>query len=207
MKLTQKIYFAVVKLFYPLLRFLENIYVKQTNKEHIFSRFYEILSYIKAGDIMLTVSDLHATNLVNIGKWKHAIVYSGEIGGIPTVVEAVGEGVVERSLIECLASKDKLIILRPTEKLLHQHQIGEFLEFVRKQVGKPYDYNFDNMTGKKLDTFYCSELVYEGVTHANPEAEFNLRDFYGVHTVTPTDLFNMSAEKVGKFKVILEIYQ
>jgi uncharacterized protein YycO len=131
------------------------IYYKPTSKEHIFKRYYDIEGLLKVGDIILTKSDTHLSNLTNIGYWKHAMVYVG--GKFPFITEAIGEGVVKRTLVEMLASKDRLVVLRPTNKLIYgQNQIDTMVDFLTNQIGKTYDYNFDSFTKDSDSSFYCS---------------------------------------------------
>ena len=199
----ERIYFRIMKKLYPILKFLENIHLKQVSKENLFSRYYEIENKLEIGDVILTKSDLHATNLLNFGFWKHAIIYIGKESNIPYVVEATSEGVVKKTLVQTLSSKDRNLVLRPSEILIEdESQKMRYLNFVIDQIGKPYDYNFDSFSKSNNESFYCSELVYAGIIFGNPFAKFDLRNYFGIITVTPMDLYNMS--NVEKFIKILE---
>ncbi len=203
-KFIQSIYFHILITVKPILLWLGKIYPNFSSKEHIFKRYYEIENSLNPGDIILTKSDAHLSNLTNIGYWKHAVVYVGKEKGIPMVVEAIGEGVVKRTLVEMLSSKDRIAILRPTTKLIqNQKQMDAFVSWVKEQVGKPYDYMFDTFSANAHANFYCSEIPYVGIRKVNVEADFGLRATHGILTVTPMDLFNMIAKL--KFALILLI--
>lgn len=195
-------YFWILKTFKPILKFIGSIYLKSTSKEHIFRHYYLIESKLKPGDVILTKSDGHLSNLTNLGFWKHAVVFVG--GDLPYVVEAIGDGVVKRTLVEMLSSKDRICILRPTERLISgASQLESYLNFILLQVGKKYDYAFDSFTQSSEESFYCSELVYSGIKAGNPEAPFDLRSTFGIKTVSPMDLYNMVSR--AKFENLLEI--
>lgn len=198
----QALYFWTLKITRPFIVFLGKLYQKSTNKEHIFKNYYEIENILKVGDVLLTKSDGHFSNLINTGYWKHALVFVG--GDKPSIVEAIGEGVVKRTLIEMLASKDRLVILRPEEKLIStEKQMNDYVAYVLQQIGKKYDTSFDSFTASSEDAFYCSELVFSGIKHGNNAADFELRNYFGIMTVKPDDLYKMSTK--GKFKLVLEI--
>lgn len=216
-KLIQSAYFHILAFFRPALEWMGKIYPKFSSKEHIFENLTNIKSVLAPGDIILTKSDAHLSNITNLGYWKHAVIYMGtdivEVNHtkqeIYTIVEAIGEGVVKRTLEEMLASKDRILIIRATNKLMPNDLVNgvacwdRFFKFVYDQVGKLYDYNFDSFSKDSHKSFYCTELVYLAFIHANPEADFELRSTYGIQTVSPMDLYNMIGK--GKFKLILEI--
>jgi uncharacterized protein YycO len=202
--LIQYLYFRILLAVKPVIVFIGKIYPKLSSKEHIFKQYYNIESLVRPGDVILTKSDGHLSNLTNIGYWKHALICVSGERFKQDIVEAIGKGVVRRSLIEMLASKDRIIILRPTSKLIeNKEQTQKSIEFVLNQVGKPYDYKFDSFTHSSTESFYCSELIYSSIKSANPSADFNLRSSFGIKTVTPMDLYNMVSK--GKFEIIIEI--
>lgn len=203
-KLIQTAYVRFLLFISPITKFIGEIYFKSSSKEHIFKRYYDIENSLLMGDVLLTHSDSHMSNLINLGYWKHAVVYVGKENGIPMIVEAIGRGVIKRPLVEMLSSKDRICILRPSKKLLEiwEHK-EDFVYFCKQQVGKKYDYSFDSFSKKSHESFYCSELIYFGIITANPKADFNLRKNFGIFTVTPMDLYNMSRKE--KFVKILTI--
>jgi uncharacterized protein YycO len=198
----QKLYFLMFKLMKPLIVNIGKLYPRSTSKEHIFKKYYEIESCLVPGDVILTKSDGHVSNLVNWGYWKHAMVFVG--GEKPYIIEAIGEGVIKRTLIEMLASKDRVVILRPQLVLINnENQMNKYVDYVSAQVGKSYDHSFYSFTQSSENSFYCSELVFSGINHGNPNSEFDLRNSFGIMTVKPMDLYNMVSK--NKFEKILEI--
>lgn len=217
-KIIQSIYFHILTTLKPFLLFIGKIYPKFSSKEHIFEQLTTIKALLVPGDIILTKSDAHLSNITNLGYWKHGLIYMGTEEVIVNnrkmeehiIVEAIGEGVVKRTLEEMLASKDRILIIRATDKLLDENKFLEavkcwdnFFTFVKEQIGKPYDYSFDSFSNRSHESFYCTELIYKAFKYAFPLSNFDLRPTYGILTVTPMDLFNMIAK--GKFEKILEI--
>ena len=203
-KFIHYIYFQTLRTLRPIIEFIGGLYLKSSSKEHIFKQYYNIESLIRPGDVLLTKSDGHLSNLINGGYWKHALVCVSGVRFKQEIVEAIGEGVVRRPLIECLSSKDRLVILRPTMKLLTDPwQKDTFIDYVIRQVGKPYDMDFDSFSKSSEKSFYCSELVYAGIKNANALSDFELRPTFGIKTVSPMDLYKMASK--GKFEIIFEV--
>src|SRR6185436_16570770 len=95
------------------------------------------------------------SNFFNPGKYKHAILYTGleKFGRIklptPMIMEAIGEGVLYRPLVECLATKDEICVLRLREPLTRE-ELERGLKWALAQEGKPYDYRFDMVSRHKM---------------------------------------------------------
>jgi uncharacterized protein YycO len=191
----QTLYFTFVKCLIPIIQFIGKIHLPFTSKEKLMSDYYEIESLLQHGDVILSTSYGHLSNLVNPSKWKHALMYIGKENNIPYIIEAVGEGVVKKSLAQWLSSKDEICILRFNEEILSPIQKIEMVNWIKKQLGKPYDYSFDSQTQDKFKNFYCSELVYYAIKSANPKAQIELRDTNGILTITPSDYYNMIGKK------------
>lgn len=110
--------------------------------------FYDIVKLARPGDILCATRYGEISNLFIPGDYKHAAVYVG--GEIPTVIEAVGKGVVETKLVDFVMSRDLCVLLRPRWTDGAQAVVEAW-----KLVGKPYDYQF--RAGN--DAFYCAELI------------------------------------------------
>ena len=191
----QTLYFTFVKLLIPIIQFIGKIHLPFTSKEKLMSNYYEIESLLQHGDVILSTSYGHLSNIINPSKWKHALMYIGKENNIPYIIEAVGEGVVKKSLAQWLSSKDEICILRFNEEILSSIQKIEAVNWIKKQLGKPYDYSFDSQTNDKFKNFYCSELVYYSIKAGNPEAPIELRNTNGIKTITPNDYYNMRDKK------------
>lgn len=191
----------LIKISIPFLKLIGKVKLPFTSKNKIFKHYYDIERSLKPMDIILTKSSGHMSNLVNFGKVKHAILYIGNSNGIPSIIEATGEGVIKRSLIECLSDKDLLIIVRPN--IFGNGNIEDGIFFANTQVGKPYDYEFNISSNKGLENLYCSELCYYAIKEINPNAPIELRDRFGVKSIVPMDLLNLT--KSGKFEKIIDI--
>lgn len=184
----------------PLIKIVGKISIPFSKKDPMIN-FYKIKKVLRPMDIILTTSYGHLSNLFNPGKYKHALAYIGEEKGMPVIIESIGEGVVKKTLIECLSTKDVIAILRPKKNVLFgKSQVDKAIRWLKAQVGKPYDYVFDMNSQKRFKNFFCSELIYFSIKHVNTETEFVLMNTFGVPTVSPTDFYK--ADK--KFQLIYE---
>lgn len=199
------IYKFVLTLIRPILIWIGTVKMPFTSKKHIFSKFYEIQDILNPGDIILTVSRGHLSNvlnrMVNKGKYNHALMYIGVYNNRPSIVEAVGEGVIVKDLPVLLSDKDSICIVRPLESTLSEDQKKKAIEFALNQLGKSYDYFFEIGNGEGSKAYYCSELVFESYRAANPNIKFIREESLGYSTVTPNDFYN--AKKF--FKIMFEI--
>jgi hypothetical protein len=191
------------RLFYfliPLVKIIGKITLPYTKKDPMIN-FYIIKKLLRPMDIILTTSYGHLSNLFNPGKFKHALAYIGEEKGIPVIIESIGEGVVKKTLVECLSTKDVIAILRPKKNVISSNsQVNKAIRWLENQVGKPYDFVFDMNSQKRFKNFFCSELIYFSIKHVNPETEFVLMNTFGVPTVTPADFYRAH----NKFQLIYE---
>jgi hypothetical protein len=140
----------------------------------------EARSRLKPGDIILERLDWKLSNPFLAGFWPHAALYIGTVGDLESlgiaddpriqaklsefsgrdmddepfaVIEALGEGVVFRSLSRSLEA-DYAAVLRPR---LPRAQIAEALARAFANHGKAYDFNFDFDDRQRL---VCTQLVY-----------------------------------------------
>lgn len=174
-----------------ILKVISDIHWPFISKEKVFKDFYLIKNTLKPGDCVLSYSKGYLTNffnkLFNPGKYMHASIYVGEINGIPTLVESIGEGVVKSSLPKFLSTKDKIAIVSPKE-WLSEEQRNLACDFTLKQIGKQYDYLFELRNEKGNEKYYCSELVWFSYNSANPSMEF-ARKYKEQKTITPNDFY------------------
>lgn len=175
-----------------ILKFISEIHLPFISKEKVFKDFYEIKDNLMIGDCILSYSAGYLTNffnkLFNPGKWMHASIYVGEVNGIPTIIESVGEGVIKSSLPKFLSTKDKIAIVSPKE-WMNMNQRRQACSFAFQQLGKQYDYLFELRNEKGNERYYCSELVWFSYNSANPNMEFT-RQYKNQKTITPNDFYN-----------------
>jgi len=78
------------------------------------------------------------------------------------LIEAIGENVAEVTLEEFLIRSNKVLVGRLKKE--HSELIPIALEHIKNNlIGKPYDFIFDISD----DTYYCSEIIYEGLQVAD----------------------------------------
>jgi hypothetical protein len=134
-----------------------------------------VSSSLKAGDILLEKTPFRLTDKLIPGYWGHAAVWIGteaelkelgiwdnplvvrhrdEIREGRLVVEALRSG-VEMNTIQHFLNIDSFGILRRPDQS-REVRANTVIQALR-QVGKPYDFNFDVESKERV---YCSKLVY-----------------------------------------------
>lgn len=160
---------------------------------------------LKAGDILLEKTPFKLTDklipgywghvaiwigsekeLKHLGIWDHPVVkkYHAEIKSSHLVAEALRSG-VELNPLDKFLNIDDLAVLRKTE--IDNKTRGKTIIRTLRQIGKPYDFNFDIETN---DRIVCSELIYVAFT----ETSWPTKATLGRHTISPTNV----AEKAGE---------
>jgi hypothetical protein len=130
---------------------------------------------LTAGDILLEKTPFRLTDKLIPGYWGHAAVWTGteselkelgiwdnpvvaryhdQIREGRLVVEALRSG-VEMNNLEHFLNIDSIGVLR-NPGLTRESRAGTIVRALR-QVGKPYDFNFDVESKERV---YCSKLVY-----------------------------------------------
>lgn len=136
------------------------------------------MKFLDEGTILISKTNGEVTNLFIPAFWSHAAIYTGA----GTVIESIGEGVVETDLIDYMMTKDFIVAVKP--KMATVPQMSKAVDFARSQLGKPYDYSFQ----KDVKAFYCSELVQWSYNQANEYIPFDMKEVLGVITITPDDI-------------------
>ena len=96
--------------------------------------------------------------------------YGGKIG------QPSGDGVARTGVDEFLSGRKNVCVLRP--KLLSKQHKNNMFAWLMKQIGKPYDFNFNNHDDH---TMYCAKLVGKAITTAGlniPTKRFAGHDLY-----------------------------
>ncbi len=135
----------------------------------------EVKGTLRAGDILLEKTPFRLTDKLIPGYWGHAAVWIGSeaelrdlgIGDHPLVVkyrqeiragrqvvEALRSG-VEMNTIEHFMNVDSIGIVR--KPAASREERARIVVQALRQVGKPYDFNFDVESKERV---YCSKLVY-----------------------------------------------
>lgn len=135
----------------------------------------EVSATLRAGDILLEKTPFRLTDKLIPGYWGHAAVWVGgeaelrelgiwdnpvvarhheEIREGRLVVEALRSG-VEMNTLDHFLNVDSLGVLR--KGAASREERGRIIIQALRQVGKPYDFNFDVESKERV---YCSKLVY-----------------------------------------------
>ena len=132
--------------------------------------------------------------LIELRLWDTPIIqdYQQHIQNQKLVVEALRDGAKMNTLNHFL-NIDDLVILR--QKDLGWQDKKRIIELTLRQIGKPYDFNYDVETTDKI---VCSQLVYLAYTHI----EWPTDNIAGRYTISP-DNIALKALKGGELEVIL----
>jgi hypothetical protein len=103
----------------------------------------------------------HCAIITSIGTSNHDTI----------LTEAIGETVIQTTLHEFLNRSNKVFVGRLKDE--YQYMIPDAITYIQTDLnGKPYDYIFDITD----DTYYCSEIIYEGLKIADSSQElFSLK--------------------------------
>ena len=159
----------------------------------------DIGASLKAGDILLEKTPFRLTDKLIPGYWGHAAVWIGteaelkelgiwnnplvarhhnEIRQGRLVVEALRSG-VEMNTLQHFLNIDSLGILRKPDQ--SREARANTIMLALRQVGKPYDFNFDVESKERV---YCSKLVYLSYSGI----DWPTRKSLGRTTFTPDDV-------------------
>ena len=187
----------------------------ETRKGKLYGRsevLGDVKGALKAGDILLEKTPFRLTDKLIPGYWGHAAVwigsedelkelgvwddpvvarYHGEVRAGRLVVEALRSG-VEMNSLEHFLNIDSIGVLRKPD-LSREARARTIVQALR-QVGKPYDFNFDVESKERV---YCSKLVYlcySGV-------EWPTQKSLGRTTFTPDDVA-LKAARGGTLQLV-----
>jgi len=188
----------------------------ETRKGKLYGK-QEVLSDIRgslqAGDILLEKTPFRLTDKLIPGYWGHAAVWIGteeelkelgiwsnpvvaryrdEISKGRLVVEALRSGVEMNTLTHFL-NIDSVGILRKPD-LSREARANTVIQTLR-QVGKPYDFNFDVESKERV---YCSKLVY--LSYSN--MDWPTKKSMGRTTFTPDDVAVKATTREGTLQLV-----
>jgi len=175
----------------------------------------DVTATLKAGDILLEKTPFRLTDKLIPGYWGHAAVWIGnevklkelgiwnnplvvryhdEIRDGRLVVEALRSG-VEMNTLQHFLNIDSIGILRKPDQS-REARANTVIQALR-QVGKPYDFNFDVESKARV---YCSKLVY--LTYSG--VDWPTKRSLGRTTFTPDDVAIKAAQ--GKTLELVSFY-
>lgn len=114
----------------------------------------KVLPRVKAGDILLRRTEGTSGNFFIPSWWKHAGVYVGD----GQVVDATFHGIQKRSFKSFMTEGDHVLIVRA--KNLDATQRQSIANYANRQVGKPYDFDFNFKDEARQS---CTELANHAV--------------------------------------------
>jgi len=159
----------------------------------------EVRAALQSGDILLEKTPFRLTDKLIPGYWGHAAVWVGSeaelkdlgIWDDPVVVPHQAEIRRGRMVVEALRSG---VEINPLEQFMNIDSLGvmrrpaadraaraEVVLQALRQIGKPYDFNFDVESKERV---YCSKLVYL----AYGDLDWPTQKSLGRTTFTPDDV-------------------
>lgn len=172
--------YYILRALYPFMRAASHLGKPEPKVTYEF--YLEVASKIEVGDVLLSLEDLKFTNLLIPGFWSHAAIYAGD----GWVMEAVGSGVQKVALVQWVLDKDHVAVRRFNTPKDKRERAGKM---AMSHDGEPYDYQM----GGNNEAWYCAELVYCMHDEVTPGLPFELKETWGVKTVTPQDFWNATA--------------
>lgn len=133
-----------------------------------FSVKEDIRRRMRAGDIVLTKSSFHLTNLLIGGRFSHAAI----VVGPDKIAEMTANGFDVRTVDEFSKHCTKICILRlsPDDEEYAQKMAETAMSFYNRD----YDYRFS----LGIEALYCSELIYQ--SDVDKRIRFDLTDLVGM---------------------------
>jgi uncharacterized protein YycO len=197
MTIKQRLSIIILTILTPLLKWIGNIYTPYSIKS-VIKEYYNFIDLLEPLDIILTYTKGYAANfLIPSKQFKHAVIYIGKENYIPMVVEADEIGVIKRPLIDLLSEIDRIAIMRGKENPINYKEAYNFID---NNIGKPYDYLFDDYSKNKFKAFFCSEFVVDILSIIYPSIVFKKSQTYLLESTTPDDIY-----KSNDMKIIYEI--
>lgn len=143
-----------------------------------------------AGTVLASRKRLQASNLVNLGTWKHIAMYVGYFRKTPMIIEAVWPWVRLVPVEHWFCGEDYAMSVVPT--FVTTDDMDEACDHSIWLAGLGYDRMFEfakALTANKA--FYCAEVpwwCYSKVFESRGlECPFTPRQTLGLETVTPDD--------------------
>ena len=203
MTIKQKLAFILLTILTPFSKWIGSIYAPYSIKP-IIKEYYNFVDLLQPMDVILSYTKGYAANfLVPSKHWKHVSLYTGKENNIPIVVEALEKGVTKRPLVELISEIDKIAILR-YKNIDVFCDVQRGLEFIFSQIGKPYDYLFDDFTKNKFKAFFCSELIVSTLKISYPNLILEVSPTYLTSSTTPDDIFKSQDMEVLFVEVLFE---
>ncbi len=137
---------------------------------------------LEPGDVILVGALRRMHSLYIGGIFTHALMYVG--AGM--CIHAIAHGVGTVSLHDVLSEYDTMAILR--HKKRNKEKIKKAIQYAEQQIGKPFDFTFEN----DADKLYCTELLQ----HAFTKGHMGMKKIAKKDMLHPMDLLK------GSFKTI-----
>ena len=120
--------------------------------------YRQVLACIKRGDLILAGTLRRVSRFLIKGLVTHSALYLGR----DKIIHVIVDGVEVISLEDLFLEYDYVVVLRPNIEKNKTKVINKAIAYMRAQIGKPYDFDFEYKDNK----FFCSELITSGFVYA-----------------------------------------
>ncbi len=142
--------------------FVSDIIIRQRKNELTKKELADAQLKLKKGDVVLTGN----LRILFHSFVREPLTHSEFYIGKNKFVHSTAEGVSYMSIYEVFEDYDTLVILRMPKNIKHRKRmIHKAVKFAKRQLGKPYDFEFQS----DKETFFCTQLVNEAFAHAGYE--------------------------------------
>ena len=159
--------YHIIKNFPPKYPFWKKVYaniifaigITKTNSKNsdlTLKDYIRAKNTIKKGDLLLVGNLRRIVKFFVKGPVTHCLMYVGN----NKCIHSTEDGVNLVKLEDVFNEYDTALVLRHNNN--NEKKFNKAINYAKKQIGKPYDFEFksDLDHTKKVDKFYCSELVY-----------------------------------------------
>jgi uncharacterized protein YycO len=169
---------TLLKAITPISKLIGKIHAPFSERLLIGKDFYKIIELIKPGDILLSRTRYHLTNLFIPGFFKHSALIVDK----NNLIESTAEGVHLSSLYDFISTKDYIGIARLKNLYSFNKSMDEIVKIALRQLGKSYDYEFSSSDKQ----FYCAELIYYAFL------QVGIKLLEPKNYITPQEIYNSS---------------
>ena len=141
---------VLYKISVPLSKLISLIQFPSSVPKLTEKNFEKLLPNLKKGDVILTHTRGHLSNLFIPGEYDHIAWYIGK----EKIIEATTKGVVSGDLKKFIMSKHKVLVCRA--KFATSEEMAKACDYGKLLIGCEYDFEI-NINNEK---WYCSELVF-----------------------------------------------
>jgi len=145
-------------------------------------------------NFLIRLSYLFGGQKHKFSKFTHIGAYVGDFYYEHTMVEAIGQGVVTRTLVEAICNRDNVKVLIPSSKInrkIAENARQNAIAISKRDALDPISYDYSHNPNDSA-SYDCSELVFssirDGFNQADQICPLHTVVRLGQETIAPIDL-------------------